>query len=116
MKGKQIVDALEKHDKYVQLLVDEFDELYRVHECTDEKIQVTYRTCKSTLGDLNWLSNQKIGSFAVFLCGSSASCPLLVTLDADRVEFPLQNQYKTRRLPVNPFLDTEVSKQCLHIF
>lgn len=53
----------------------------------------------------------------MLLCGSSASCPLLVTLEADRVKFPLQNhsphlngtKYKTRRLPVNPFLDTNVS-------
>lgn len=60
----------------------------------------------------------------MLLCGSSASCPLLVTLDADRKEFPLQNhsphlngtKYKTRRLPVNPFLDTDVSTQMLTHF
>lgn len=124
LKGNQIVEALVKHGKYVLLLVDEFDELYRVHESTDEKIQITYRTCRSTLGDLNWLGNQKTGRFAVLLCGSSVSCPLLVTLDADRKEFPLQNhsphlngtKYKTRRLPVNPFLDTDVSTQMLAHF
>eukprot|EP01038_Epipyxis_sp_PR26KG_P004987 gene4987-6970_t len=124
LKGKQIFEALEKHEKYVLLLIDEFDELYRVRESADEKIQATYRTCMSSLGDLNWLGNQKTGRFAVLLCGSSASCPLLVTFDADRVEFPLQNhsphlngtKYKTRRLPVNPFLDSEVSKQMLAHF
>lgn len=124
LMGDQIVEALEKHGKYVLILVDEFDELYRVHESKDEKIQLTYRTCKSTLGDLNWLGNQKTGRFAVLLCGSSASCPLLVTLNADRIEFPLQihsphlngTKYKTRRLPVNPFLDTDVSTQMLTHF
>jgi hypothetical protein len=53
LKGEQIAQALGKHGKYVLLLVDKFDELYRVHESTDEKIQITYRTCRSTLGDLN---------------------------------------------------------------
>ena len=80
--------------------------------------------CRSTLGDLNWLGNQKTGRFAVLLCGSSASCPLLVTLDASKEEFPLQKhsphlngtKYKTRRLSANPFLDMEVSKQMLRHF
>jgi hypothetical protein len=124
LKGVQIAAALEKHDKFVILLVDEFDELYRAHESIDEKSQAIYRTCRSTLGDLNWLGNQKTGRFAVLLCGSSASCPLLVTLDASKEEFPLQKhsphlngtKYKTRRLPANPFLDLEVSKQMLHHF
>jgi len=124
LMGDQIVEALEKHGKYVLILVDEFDELYRVHESKDEKIQLTYRTCMWTLGDLNWLGNQKTGRFAVLLCGSSVSCPLLVTLNADRIEFPLQNhsphlnetKYKTRRLPVNPFLDNDVSTQMLTHF
>eukprot|EP00597_Dinobryon_sp_UTEXLB2267_P007258 CAMPEP_0170082934 /NCGR_PEP_ID=MMETSP0019_2-20121128/18372_1 /TAXON_ID=98059 /ORGANISM="Dinobryon sp., Strain UTEXLB2267" /LENGTH=317 /DNA_ID=CAMNT_0010298001 /DNA_START=183 /DNA_END=1136 /DNA_ORIENTATION=+ len=124
LNGTQIVEALEKHGKYVLLLVDAFDELYRVHESIDEKFQGTYHKCSSTLGDLNWIGNQKTGRFAVVLCGSSASCPLLITLDADRVEFPLQNhspylnetKYTTRRLLVNPFLDTEISKHMLAHF
>eukprot|EP01035_Chromulina_nebulosa_P023369 gene23369-30281_t len=124
LKGVQIAEVLEKHGKFVLLLVDEFDELYRVQESIDEKTQANYCTCRSTLGDLNWLGNQKTGRFAVLLCGSSASCPLLVTLDASREEFPLQNhsphlnetKFKTRRLPANPFLDMEVSKQMLHHF
>ena len=118
LMGDQIVKALEKHGKYVLILVDEFDELYRAHESKDEKIQLTYRTCMLTLDDLNWLGNQKTGRFAVLLCGSSASCPLLVTLDADRIEFPLQyhspngTKYKTCRRPVNPFLDTDFMPNC----
>lgn len=41
------------------------------------------------LGNLNWLGDQKSGCVAVLLCGSSASCPLLVTCHADAKEFPL---------------------------
>jgi hypothetical protein len=125
MKGEQIVKKLEEHGKYVLLLVDEFDDLFRVKESdNDQKLQEIYRTSKYTLGDLNWLGNQKTGRFAVLLCCSSPSCPWLITLEADREEFPLQNhaphlngtKYKTRRLPVSPFLDAEVSKQMLAHF
>jgi hypothetical protein len=106
LKGNQILESLEKHDKYILLLVDAFEELYRVQESADPKMQQMYRTCASTLGDLNWLGNQKTGRFAVVLCGSSVSCSLLITLDADRSQFPLQNhapypnetKYRTQRL------------------
>eukprot|EP01035_Chromulina_nebulosa_P022533 gene22533-29177_t len=89
MKGDQIVEALKKHEKYVLLLVDEFDELYRVREGNSEVENIVltrYLTSMSTLGDLMWLGNQKTGRFAVLLCGSSASCPLLITLNANKNE------------------------------
>ena len=43
MKGDQIVEALKKHEKYVLLLVDEFDELYRVREGNSE-VEIEHRT------------------------------------------------------------------------
>lgn len=127
MKGDQIVEALKKHEKYVLLLVDEFDELFRVREGNSEVeniIQTRYLTSMSTLGDFMWLGNQKTGRFAVLLCGSSASCPLLVTLNANKDEFPLQKdapnlgglKYRTIRLPVHHFLDMDVSKTLLAHF
>ena len=46
LKGVQIAEVLEKHGKFVLLLVDEFDELYRVQESRDEKTQANYCTCR----------------------------------------------------------------------
>ena len=100
--------------------------LYSVHESADEKIQNIHRSCMSTLGHIDWLGNQKTGRFAVLLCESSSSCPLLITLNANRHEVPfLQNhraphlnetKYRTYRLPAKQFLDTDVSKTLLTHF
>ena len=124
LEGQQVAEALENSGKYVLLLVDGIDELYRVKENKNADYRVMHQTCKWSLGDLNWLGNQKTGRFAVLLCGSSASCPLLITLDADRNQFQLQDhspylnatKFRTRRLPVNAFLDTEVFAQMLAHF
>jgi hypothetical protein len=93
---------LKTHGKYVFLIVDEIDQLYRTHPR-----DAHYETALQSLSDLAWLGNQKSGRFAVFICGSSASCPLLVTCHADSAEFPRQNgapylnsqKFSTWRLP-----------------
>jgi hypothetical protein len=103
--GEGLAKTLEANDKYLFLVVDEIDQLYRE---SPRNVPV-YDVARSNLGDLAWLGNQKSGRFAVFLCGSSASCPLLVTCDADKEEFPLQvgapnlngQRYRTLRLSVS---------------
>ena len=84
--GVRLAMALEAHDKHLFLVVDEIEQLYRV---SNEHDQSLYITARCNLGDLAWLGNQKSGRFAVFLCSSSASAPLLITCKADRKEFPL---------------------------
>lgn len=103
--GERLAKALEENDKYFFLVVDEIDQLYRQSR---QNVSV-YEVARCNLGDLAWLGNQKSGRFAVFLCGSSASCPLLVTCNADKEEFPLQigapnlnvQRYRTLRLSVS---------------
>eukprot|EP01039_Chlorochromonas_danica_P003960 gene3960-4332_t len=100
--GERLAKALEIKDKYFFLVVDEIDQLYRESHLNTS----VYEVARSDLGDLAWLGNQKSGRFAVFLCGSSASCPLLLTCNADKEEFPLQigapnlngQRYRTLRL------------------
>mmetsp|Transcript_10963 Transcript_10963/g.17867 ORF Transcript_10963/g.17867 Transcript_10963/m.17867 type:complete len:475 (+) Transcript_10963:31-1455(+) len=104
--GERLAKALEANNKYIFLVVDEIDQLYR--ESAQNKS--VYEVARTSLGDLAWLGNQKSGRFAVFLCGSSASCPLLVTCtgNADKQEFPLRvgapnlngQRYRTLRLSV----------------
>jgi hypothetical protein len=109
--GESIARALTEADKYVLLIVDEFEEVYRT---SDTNVNRNNRL--HILGDLNWLGNQKTGRFAIFLCGSSSSCPLLVTCHASKDEFPLLSdaphlngsKYRTLRLPVSPFTDFNV--------
>ena len=82
--GESIARALTEADKYVLLIVDEFEEVYRTSDTN-----VNRKNRLHILGDLNWLGNQKTGRFAIFLCGSSSGCPLLVTCHASKDEFPL---------------------------
>lgn len=106
--GPQIARALEAANKYVLLIVDEVEEVYRTSESNPHRLNRLH-----ILGDLNWLGNQKTGRFAVYLCGSSSSCPLLVTCHASKEEFPLLSdaphlngtKYNTLRLPVSAFTD-----------
>jgi hypothetical protein len=109
--GESIARALTEADKYVLLIVDEFEEVYRTSDTNPDR-----KNRLHILGDLNWLGNQKTGRFAIFLCGSSSSCPLLVTCHASKDEFPLLSdaphlngsKYRTLRLPVSPFTDFNV--------
>ena len=104
-KPREISEILKENDKYCLVLIDELDQLYRV---TDSLAQIGHWL----LGDLLFLGNQSEGRIVVLLCGSSASCPLLVTCDADENEFPLQRgaphlnetKYRTKRLPTEPFI------------
>lgn len=108
--GHRIVRSLEAANKYILLIVDEMEEIYRTPDNSPQRQNRLYM-----LGDLNWLGNQKTGRFAVYLCGSSSSCPLLVTCHGSRDEFPLLSgaphlngtKYNTLRLPVSPFTDLD---------
>lgn len=107
-KPREISHILKENNKYCLVLVDELDQLYRV---TDSLAQIGHWH----LGDLLFLGNQREGRIVVLLCGSSASCPLLVTCHADEKEFPLQRgaphlngtKYRTKRLPTEPFIYLE---------
>lgn len=109
---EKIVRSLQENDKYVMLIVNEIDQLYKVSKNSGEKVLDTAQT---NLYDLVYLGNQESGRFGVFLCGSSASCPLLVTANAGvrKDQFPLIDgapnmngkKYKTRRLPLTLFTD-----------
>jgi len=112
---KSIEDALKKNDKFVLLIVDEIDNLYRVSK---DNNPTAFEAAENTLGDLAYLGNTTIGRFGVFLCGSSASCPLLITANrnVDRNVFPLiygatnlnGKKYSTKRLPVPLCTDLHV--------
>lgn len=115
--GHRIVRALEAADKYILLIVDELEEVYRTSDVCPHR-----RNRLHMLGDLNWLGNQKSGRFAVYLCGSSSSCPLLVTCHASEEEFPLLSdaphlngtKYNTLRLPISPFTDLNAIKNIVN--
>jgi hypothetical protein len=64
--------------------MDEMEEVYRSLNNSPERRNRLYM-----MGDLKWLGNKKTGRFAVHLCGSSSSCPLLITCHASKEEFPL---------------------------
>lgn len=83
--GVDLVKALETHNKHVFVVVDAIDQLYRVGSTQPERT-----VAMRVLGDLAWLGNQRSGRFAVVLCGSSTSTPLLLSCRANRTDFPLQ--------------------------
>ncbi len=101
-RNDMIIKKLQQHGKYVFLIVDHIDDLYRVSP-TDTSSTIA----RNSLGDLAWLGNQCSGRFGVILCGSSASSPLLITCHANREEFPMlrgapnlnYQKYPTWRLP-----------------
>lgn len=106
--GSAISVALEKNNMFVFLIVDEIDQLYRV----DSRMMPDLgKVAYTSIGDLAWLGDQKLGRFAIFICGSSANCPLLVTCNADKEAYPLVRgspnlngqKYQTHRLPVPIF-------------
>lgn len=109
--AENIIEILKKNNKYILLLIDELDQIYRVKGPLAE-------LGLENLGNLTFLGDQKSGRFVVFLCGSSASCPLLVTCHANPNEFPLQvgapnlngTKYKTERIPTSPFTDINLIK------
>ena len=116
----RISAALVASNRYVVLIVDEIDQLYKVTRTDKEVCKIAH----TSLYDLAALGNQCDGRFGVFLCGSSASCPLLVTcnVNVSREEFPLldgapdlnDQKYRTRRLPPSVCTDVPMVKEVLH--
>ena len=105
--ARDITAALEYHNKYVIILVDDIDHLYRIHHSNPALYAIALRS----LHELSWLGGQVTGRYAVYLCGSSSFCPLLITCRADRTRFPRLNgapylnntKYPTIRLPIIPY-------------
>jgi hypothetical protein len=79
--------ALAKAQMRVLLIVDEFDELYRV----DADGGAARRNIKASLGLLGTLGGSTVGNYGVLLCGSSASTHALVRGDPRHLgdRFPL---------------------------
>ena len=85
-QGIQLSHALEDSGKFLLLLVDELDELYKVAP-TDAPL---FRMANNSLAELQWLGTQSAGRFGTLLCGSSAVTPLLIVGNAQGLvdEFP----------------------------
>lgn len=85
-----LIQALEAAGKYVLLVVDEFEELYRVGPGDSPLNQQRSASLRRSLHALRWLAEQTSGRFLVVMCGSSASAIQLISNMADRKEFPGQ--------------------------
>jgi hypothetical protein len=107
--NRDVIRVLEKKNKFILLLIDELEHLYRVSSPKLTELG------HYDLGDLNWLGDQKSGRVVVLLCGSSANCSLLITCHGEEKEFPLQRgaphlndtKYKTERIPTEPFVNLQ---------
>ena len=98
-----IVDSLVKENMYLLLLIDEFDQLYKLDGKENPK-------AVATVNDLAYFGNQPSGHVSVLLCGSSALMENLVTTNSNeqiRAEFPLLSsgainlngtKYRTKRV------------------
>ena len=112
--ARDITAALEYHNKYVIILVDDINNLYRIHHSNPALYSLALRS----LHELSWLGGQVTGRYAAYLIGSSSSCPLLITCRADRTRFPRLNgapylnntKYPSIRLPITPFTDLDSIK------
>lgn len=85
-----ISDVLERSNQRVLLLVDEFDELYRVDRMDEPELT---RIAKDSMGSLSAFANLTTGRVGVVACGSTASLRKLLacTPGTDRSfydEFP----------------------------
>jgi hypothetical protein len=82
---QKIVGALKKSGKYLMLMVDELDQLYKLDG-------YKYRSAVTTLNNLAYFGNQPSGRVSVIVCGSSTLMEELITTnasDATRQDFPL---------------------------
>ena len=102
--GDNLIRALTKNGLYVLLVLDEFEELYRLSP-NDPLNAVLGPQVKASLYALQWLLGQNSGRFLVMLCGSSANCTNLISLSADQIEFPGQAQAaKLNSTKLSPFV------------
>ncbi len=108
---RELMVAMRDTGKYLLLLVDELDQLYRLDpktpagECANE-----------SLFELAFLGDQDTGLASTIICGSSAMLPLLITRNTNDPEFPMLsgapslngNKYLTRRIHTSPPTDLNV--------
>jgi hypothetical protein len=96
--------ALRAKGKRMFIVVDEIDDLYRTDMTEPRRTHV-----KGSLGMLSLLGDQKSGLYSVFLCGSSAVTPRLISAETAHLasSFPLVatgvpnlNSTKFKRLPI----------------
>jgi len=94
--------ALTNSRRYMLLMVDDIDQLYRQGRNID--------LYHSNIAELAYLGNQESGRVITFLCGSSAALPQLIANGSfDRDEFPLvkgstslnSDKYKTFHVHTN---------------
>lgn len=97
--------ALLAAGKRMFIVVDEIDDLYRTDMTEPRRTHV-----KGSLGDLGQLGDQTSGLYSVFLCGSSAVTPRLISAEPEHLasSFPLVasgvpnlNSTKFKRLPIS---------------
>jgi len=84
--AENLPEMLDDTNLRLFILVDEIDDLYRAGAGAFEQ------NTREILGDLSRLGDQTTGLFAVFLCGSSANIPMLISKNSAAemmVEFPV---------------------------
>lgn len=83
--SENVIEALEKANRYLLLLVDELDQLYKLDGSK-------YSSAEATIHDLAYFGNQPSGMISVLVCGSSALMENLITTNCNdqiRADFPL---------------------------
>jgi hypothetical protein len=82
---ERIEKMLTHHGKYLMLIVDEFDQLYR----TSRDATRAFAVAQDSINELVYLGNSLQGRVYSLVCGSSAKLHLLMTCNVDDpVEFP----------------------------
>jgi AAA domain len=76
--AKALVAALVAAGRQMFVILDEFDELYRINPTEDNTLPTVRQNVMNTLWYLSWLGDQKTGRFRVVLCSSSDSAFWLV--------------------------------------
>jgi hypothetical protein len=98
---REVVQALHNANKYLLLLVDELDQLYRLDPASS-----LGKWALQTLSELVFFGDQSSGRVCTLICGSSAMLPLLITRNVNDSGFPLLsrapslngNKYQTKRV------------------
>jgi len=91
----QLTTTLLKDGKFIFVMVDELDEMYRLNK--DDHPKGSFNA-NQTLGQLSSLGNESSGCYFTIVCGSSASLPLLLQARGDYVD---KGKYHLKLVYVN---------------
>jgi hypothetical protein len=113
-----LLDALEQANKYLFLIVDEFDMFY-------EQNPDRYQLIGTTLSELSGIGNNNSGRMATVLCGSSSNLQVLIRKNTTPQlvqDYPAltcatnlnETKFATRRIEASSPVDVEATREIVN--